>query len=358
MNEDLKNYIKQSRVAGQTDEQTKQALKSRGWQEVDINQALGGQSPVSEMASVATKSWLTGRIIAIVIALLVIAGGVGAYFMFSDVGSTQNISVIKTSFRCKDLLPDSDFERITGKKASDYQIVSYPFVVDDPSAVLQYYCNYVTNKKYIENVERNKSSTIKVSDINLSIFVGGHEINFDSNNAMDAISFSQGYDYGFNTIYYKDKSKSVSDWYSSNYDYERNRSGGQGEDVQIDTTVNGNKNSATFQSGKNGSVDISANGKQVQLISKTTTSDIPGIGTSAFSGVSEMGGNYSELPSIKSLYVLSSNKKFIIQLTNVNSFSGSYDPITDKSTQSWIEVQDLQIMKEIAKIIDANLNKY
>ena len=130
MNQDLENYIKQARSSGQTDEQIKQALKSNGWQEADINQAFGGQSPTPEIASVATKSWLTGRIIAIVIALLVIAGGTGAYFFLYSKKLNNDTPykpgtdmAANEAFNCRDLVSDAKFQAVTQKNIADYQLV-------------------------------------------------------------------------------------------------------------------------------------------------------------------------------------------------------------------------------------------
>ncbi|MBU3922992.1 DUF805 domain-containing protein, partial [Patescibacteria group bacterium] len=46
MNQELENYIKESKNSGFTDEQIKQELKKAGWQENDINQAFDYSVPV------------------------------------------------------------------------------------------------------------------------------------------------------------------------------------------------------------------------------------------------------------------------------------------------------------------------
>ena len=78
-------------------------------------------------APVSTGSgWLTGKIIAIILGIVVVAGGVAGYFMFfrdsSPVGISSNTGS-KSSLDCKDLLPESDFQRIIGKSASEYELV-------------------------------------------------------------------------------------------------------------------------------------------------------------------------------------------------------------------------------------------
>lgn len=160
MNQDLKNYITQSRVAGQTDEQIKQALKSSGWQEVDINQAFAGQLPATEMVSVATGSWLTSKILAGLVIGFVIAGGAGAYFIFRDRQNSSSIPIISNTpivqntesdndflkklsepgvFGCRDVFNDENFSNISGYALSYYNMT-------EKNSVSELDCDYVTKK--------------------------------------------------------------------------------------------------------------------------------------------------------------------------------------------------------------------
>src|SRR3989344_3536604 len=130
MNQDLENYIKQSREAGKSDEIIKQELRASGWSEVEISQALGTQTVPSTVSGTSITTWLTAKTLAIIIAALVAMGG-SAYFIFSDKDSmptnqTDNNSKVaentanKADFHCKDLLPDVDFQTILKKNSSEY----------------------------------------------------------------------------------------------------------------------------------------------------------------------------------------------------------------------------------------------
>lgn len=123
-NPQLQSYVSQSRATGMSDDQIRQSLQAQGWTEADISEALGMTS-VAEPIS-AGSSGLSKKILIIILAIL-IAGGAGAYFLLSGDDSGEPMTESKSSksdIDCSKLLPSSEFERITGYKASDYELLT------------------------------------------------------------------------------------------------------------------------------------------------------------------------------------------------------------------------------------------
>lgn len=115
-NDELINFIKQSREAGQTDEQIKSALQSAGWQEGDIEEGfkyiISSNPPApavppsqsysrahydTKPAPIVEQKSGSGRklIIAVVVILIFLTGGAGAYY-YKD--NLRNLPVIKKFF--------------------------------------------------------------------------------------------------------------------------------------------------------------------------------------------------------------------------------------------------------------------
>jgi len=145
MNIDLKNFIDQARAAGKSDEVIKQELSKAGWQAGDISEALS-TAPTASSLGVASvgASLISGKIIAAVVAVLLILGA-GGYFMFFNKGSQvvqdnqspvnneqntvdQEPSVITTPFKCLDLLNENDIQVYTKDKK--------PVIVKDTASSL------------------------------------------------------------------------------------------------------------------------------------------------------------------------------------------------------------------------------
>ena len=81
---------------------------------------------IPAMPTSAGAGWLTGKLIAIIVGIVVIAAGTGGYFLFFDDSSPAGISNnvgSNSDFDCKDLLPDSDFQRIIGISPGEYKLV-------------------------------------------------------------------------------------------------------------------------------------------------------------------------------------------------------------------------------------------
>lgn len=103
MNQDLQDYIKKARGAGMNDGQIKQELLKAGWQEQDINQEFGGvfvptptpSAPKAEAFSETTtqrgKSKLFTIIMVIVIAVVLIGGGVLGYTYLIKPSAPKNV---------------------------------------------------------------------------------------------------------------------------------------------------------------------------------------------------------------------------------------------------------------------------
>jgi len=87
MNLDLKNFIDQARTVGKSDEVIKQELSKAGWQGADISEAFS-TAPVASSLGVAPvgASLISGKIIAAVVAVLLILGA-GGYFILSKKSS-------------------------------------------------------------------------------------------------------------------------------------------------------------------------------------------------------------------------------------------------------------------------------
>ncbi|MBU2564229.1 outer membrane lipoprotein-sorting protein [Patescibacteria group bacterium] len=87
MNQELENYIKESKNSGFSDEQIKQELRKAGWKEEDINQAFSrepilNKSSIQELTINTNKkneSKTLGMIALVVIIFLIIGGGVFYY---------------------------------------------------------------------------------------------------------------------------------------------------------------------------------------------------------------------------------------------------------------------------------------
>lgn len=94
--------------------------------------------PTPPIMSVATTVGISGKMIAIIIALLVLVGGVGAYFIFFNKTSTPttSVQVLNTTspsvspqpstsaslgFSCKDIFTDNDFQTSMKESAAGFQ---------------------------------------------------------------------------------------------------------------------------------------------------------------------------------------------------------------------------------------------
>ncbi|MBX4205374.1 MAG: hypothetical protein KW788_04305 [Candidatus Doudnabacteria bacterium] len=133
---ELEKYIADSKAAGITEEQIKQSLLTQGWPEADIIAGLGSASAVAVVtpaAAVAVRSggiaWFSPKIFALVLAL-VLAGG-GGYFAYTKMYLADKDSGVKgilasksnkDNIDCRKIFPESDFNRITGKVAADYEL--------------------------------------------------------------------------------------------------------------------------------------------------------------------------------------------------------------------------------------------
>lgn len=137
-NQELQNYINQSRASGVPDEQIRQTLAAQGWSEADLNEAFGQVAASVSTASVSSvgTGWLSAKVVTVAVTLLLI-GGIGAYIVFSTkkpsnesggVNSSQNQvannppsqNKAERSLKCEDLLPADDFKRVTQKDLSKY----------------------------------------------------------------------------------------------------------------------------------------------------------------------------------------------------------------------------------------------
>lgn len=379
MNQELQNYINQSRQEGKSEEVIRQELKNAGWQEGEIFQALGGYSQVAQMigvgaSAVAKTSGVSKVLISVILAVVVTGGiGLGVYFALNNkqggklaaqtgfpladdkTGKRNKVNPMNISSDCREILSDSDFEKITGNRASDYQIISYPFAGPDPSAILQFFCKYISKDQYAKNIADLEKRGIKLSDLKIEISGGGQLISFNSSQDMiQAITLSSKNDYEFSVLYYADNQKSASDWYEPVYSGAKIYAQGEGGNIQIGATVRGEKSDASFQGGEGGSVNISANGQTKQIISKTTVTDISGIGSAAFLSVAE--SSFGDAP-VKIIYMLSSNKKFALQLMNTLHYSSSYDSKTGHVLTKAAEIQTREVMESFAKAIDLSMGK-
>ncbi|MFH1611803.1 MAG: hypothetical protein ABH887_00840 [bacterium] len=89
MNQDLQNYIKQSKEQGMSDEKIKQELLKAGWLEYDINQVLAPLTPeVLEMPKLYSRKWILSIIIIIGIAIII--GGI--YFVSQKIIKPTELS--------------------------------------------------------------------------------------------------------------------------------------------------------------------------------------------------------------------------------------------------------------------------
>jgi hypothetical protein len=120
-NQELLNFIQQSRAVGQTDEQIKAVLKQNGWQESAFEGAFSSQTippvvvppriqevtPVSDVASVSVDTITTGGIekksswgnvlAGIIITLLLIGiGGFATYYFLNRSQPIENVPPLET----------------------------------------------------------------------------------------------------------------------------------------------------------------------------------------------------------------------------------------------------------------------
>ena len=141
VNPEVQNYINQSRASGMTDDQIRSALSAQGRAEADVSAALGsgvaapavGSSVVAGTAS----TWLTGKVIGLIIVLLIVLG-VGGYFFFAkksipqnmpsdnQLSNNQQVAVNGSpNFSCKDILSESEFKSVTGYNVADFEFDEY-----------------------------------------------------------------------------------------------------------------------------------------------------------------------------------------------------------------------------------------
>jgi hypothetical protein len=104
MNQELQDYIKKARGSGMNDEQIKQELLKAGWKAQDINPEFGGISALiptpiapkvetfSETTEPKNKSKLPTIALIVVIAVLLIAGGVLGYNYLIKPSAPKNVA--------------------------------------------------------------------------------------------------------------------------------------------------------------------------------------------------------------------------------------------------------------------------
>lgn len=81
-NQELINFIKNSKITGQTDEQIKSILRQSGWQDIDIDEGF---------KSLGTRDNPSRKMFAILIlTALLLAGGVSAYYFRRDIPVIKN----------------------------------------------------------------------------------------------------------------------------------------------------------------------------------------------------------------------------------------------------------------------------
>lgn len=142
MSQDLDNYIKQARTAGQSDEQIRAALNASGWADAEISQFLQAPGAVNAPASF---SWLSAKGAGI-LGILLLAVAVGVYFAFFRNNGSENETIAPQlnsqnqstspnlnenseekmldlpSFQCADIFPEADFKRIIGTGSEEFKL--------------------------------------------------------------------------------------------------------------------------------------------------------------------------------------------------------------------------------------------
>jgi len=88
INQQLIEYIKQSKAQGVSDEQIKTTLKEKGWQDKDINKAFFQILTPQETEKSKKKLLIP---IIIIIGILLIGGGIFAYFQFFEKESVKQL---------------------------------------------------------------------------------------------------------------------------------------------------------------------------------------------------------------------------------------------------------------------------
>lgn len=139
MNQDLQNYVNSARASGKSEQDIRSELSSAGWAEADIYEAFSAGVVNSTTGAVVAAGMSTKMILFIIIGLLVIGGGVGGYFVFSNNQKTPEIKVtnntnttqtkelkpwedaVKGHFSCEDLFSPKDFAAVFNKLESDYK---------------------------------------------------------------------------------------------------------------------------------------------------------------------------------------------------------------------------------------------
>jgi hypothetical protein len=89
MNQELQNYINQSRGSGKADAQIRQELAAQGWQQADLDQAFGTTTAV---ASTGNRGKVIGIVLGVLILILLVLGvvGYGFYNKFKQVAQNTN----------------------------------------------------------------------------------------------------------------------------------------------------------------------------------------------------------------------------------------------------------------------------
>ena len=83
---ELESYIKSSRASGISDSQIRQNLLSQGgWTPADLDQAFaaGSAPPITSAARAAVTGGMSIKVIGIIVAVLLIGGSAGAYFVLN-----------------------------------------------------------------------------------------------------------------------------------------------------------------------------------------------------------------------------------------------------------------------------------
>lgn len=324
MNQELENYIQQSKQAGKSEEVIKQELQNAGWGKADISQALGIQTSPITGSNTLIISWFSSKTLAVIIGALLVVGG-GAYFMFSDntsdnisdnnSGPTNNsINPTKTpkttsqnssSFNCKDLLSDDEFETAVGKQITDYRLIEQGEDLTKGEGIAaeglkkigfgpeqykegstQYVCSYVSN-------------TTPQYEVDIAGYTAGEFIIQILRNKED---MTEGYNNLRNSVFNSPTEGSY------------------------DLTAEGQTQNVSYRTNAKEETEVVVNGEVIAVLppQQISAKDVSGIGSAAF----EENNN---------LTMLSSNKKYLVSFLGQGS---------------------INIKKEIAKVVDANLSKY
>ncbi len=381
---ELVDYINKATAAGKSRDVIGTELRAQGWPEADINETISSlgnsvsptfnSSPLSSDAgtlAAATTGGVGTLIIKIALVLLVVGGGYAFYaYITSSQSPLSSLSSSSSSqFACADLLPATDFERITGQSASNY--VTVPLFSEVVPGIKILTCDYVNQEQYVKNLE---DARFVMSPEDFEKLSGGDsKVTFSSSGQSGSLSISSDVmadiathvrltrdaNYAFSVT---SSDQDMTESFNNSTSLYRGAISNAEVDVNVDAGAYSQNSSMSIKGGPNSAslTSTGPDGKARSVSMSFAVTNIP-VGAEGLYVETTSGLGGSSLPPLKSIIAFSSDHHSIITIDHyIEEMTMQYDEKTFKpgpyiKKEPWFSKE---AAIELAKTIDANLSRY